>query len=965
MVLNLRCAARAAGGWGGLGRQLRRARGQGWRDVYGTLIGLVAAGGRRRDRWYRQWLKSNESYVESDTHTRLAVVASAHDLKRLAGNCMGVVFLDTGSRLHEPALPALADALADGADVVYGDADQVDAKGRRCRPFYKPDFSLDLFLYHDYLSDCIAVARDFLDRAPPWDFDDPHGTLLRWLPCAPRIVHVPMVLSHALAPRRQREAPSPFLARFLRERYGNGSDVEPVPTGRATPVRWRCRFGTTRSARISVVIPTRDRVELLEPCVDSLYATSDQARLELLIVDNGSTESATRAWFGKAQRRYASLRVLSDNGDFNWSRLNNLGIAAGTGDVFVFLNNDTVALEGGWLERLAEYALRADAGAVGPLLLFADGSVQHAGLIVGHGDHADPLYRGTAPDFDDHAFVSPRLPRNVAAVTGACLATSRKTLETVDSFDEALALAGDVEFCLRAHAAGLVNIYAGDVVLHHYESATIGRRLHGSDAHRLGGAIRATLPRDPFYNRNLASVAGVGRGAPAFALLHEDTSQDHLKALPSEPLPPPPEGISKDPPIDERLDIVFFWKQNDTGIYGRRQDMLVKYLAQHPRIARIFHFDAPIDLRQWLRHPLTLGNRGTEGSAVVRRTVRRKLGLENRDNVRFDTFLFLASRRRVFRTLARLLPTGTSYHGYLLRTFRQNEVGVRRTVFWACPTVFDFPRLCDRFRPDLVVADVIDDQRKWPTTPEHHARVQRNYEEVLARADIAFANCRTVVDSVGELSRGMHLVPNAAETVAEDYGRGPMPRELRRLARPIIGYVGNLDAARLDVPLLEAVVRRRPHWHLVFIGSAHRDQSVLALSRHANVHFLGVRPYPNVRRYVRHFDVAIVPHLDNELTRNMNPLKLYVYLSLKIPIVATPIAHSDAIGKFIRVGGTQAEFIDAIERCLVDGFGDRAAQIDDVLRANSWDKRVQKIVALIDQTLAGKDLGAKSPQAGG
>ena len=955
-MLNLPCAVRAAGGWGGLGRQLKRARAHGWRDVYGTLIGLVATGGRHRDRWYRQWLNRNESRLESDASLRLAVIASSTALERLADDCAGVVFLAPRSRPRDGALSVLAAALADGAEVVYGDADQIDAKGRRCRPFYKPDFSLDLFLYQDYLSDCIAVSRDFLDRAPPWNFDDPQGTLLRWLPSVSRIVHLPQVLSHALVTHPQPQAASPFLAEFLRDRYGNDSGVEPVPAGRGAPMRWRCRFGSTANARISVVIPTRDRLDLLEPCVDSLYATNDEERLDVLIVDNGSSEPATRAWYGEAQRRFASLRVLNDPGDFNWSRLNNLGIASGTGDVFVFLNNDTMAIEGGWLDRLAEYALREDAGAVGPLLLFADGSIQHAGLVVGYGDLADPVYRGTAPDFDDHVFVSPRLPRNVAAVTGACLATSRKTLETIGTFDEDLTLAGDVEFCLRAHAAGLVNIYAGDVVLHHYESATIGRRSHGSDGHRLGRAVQGALPRDPYYNPNLTSVAGVGRGAPAFALLHEDTSEDHLDALSSEPPRPPPEGITTGPPVDDRLDIVFFWKQNDTGIYGRRQDMLVKYLAHHPRIARIFHFDAPVDLRQWLRHPLTLGIRGTEGPAVVRQTLRRKLRLENRDNLRFDTFIYLHSRRRVFRTLARLLLTGASYHAYLRRAFRQHDVGVRRTVFWACPTVFDFPRLCDRFLPDLVVADVIDDQRQWPATPEHLARLQQNYEEVLDRADVAFANCSTVVDSMSPMAKDIHLVPNAADPVEQEYGRWPMPRELRRLPRPIIGYVGNLDTARLDVRLLGTVIERRPHWHLVFIGSARRDQTVLALSRHANVHFLGVRPYPKVLRYIRHFDVAIVPHLDNELTRNMNPLKLYVYLSLKIPIVATPIANTDDIGEFTEVGSTDDEFIDGIERCLANGgYGSRAARVDDVLRANSWDERVQRIVSLVDQALAGKE----------
>ena len=146
--------------------------------------------------------------------------------------------------------------------------------------------------------------------------------------------------------------------------------------------------------------------------------------------------------------------------------------------------------------------------------------------MVGFGDYADHIYRGTDPEFDDHAFVSPLLPRNVAAVTGACMAVSRRAIKAIGRFDEELALAGDVEFCLRAHAAGLVNIYAADVALRHRESGTIGRQAHGADAQRLGRSVEACLPRDPFYNPNLSRIAGVGRGAPAFALLHEDTAAD-------------------------------------------------------------------------------------------------------------------------------------------------------------------------------------------------------------------------------------------------------------------------------------------------------------------------------------------------------------------------------------------------------------------------------------------------------
>ncbi|MCY3622298.1 MAG: glycosyltransferase [Gammaproteobacteria bacterium] len=538
VALNIRCAVRAAGGWTGLCRQLLGARPQGWRDVYGTLIGLLAMGGRRRDRWYRLWLDRNE-VRGADTESRLAVISSPDDTRNLDDACVGAVFVRPRYRLHNAALPAMANALAEGAELVYGDADEIDSKGRRCRPSFKPDFSLDLFLYQDYLSDCIAVSREVLHRLPPWDFDDPHGTLLRWLPRVSRIVHLPQVLSHALEPPVGAQEPPPALAEYLRTCYGDHAAVETVATPGASPVHWRCRFGTSLEPRVTVVIPTRDRLDLLQPCVDSLFATDTASHVEVLIIDNGSSEPATHCWLREVQRQHLSLRVLGDDGHFNWSRLNNLGIAAGTGDVFLFLNNDTLAIEDGWLDRLAEYALREDVGAVGPLLLFADGAVQHAGLVVGHGDQADPIYRGTAPDFEDHAFVSPRLPRNVAAVTGACLATSRKTLDAIGTFDEDLPLAGDVEFCLRAYAAGRVNVYAGDVAVRHHESATIGRRSHGTDAVRLGRLVQATLPRDPFYNPNLTGIAGVGRGAPAFALLHEDTSDAHLEAKTSKPRPPP------------------------------------------------------------------------------------------------------------------------------------------------------------------------------------------------------------------------------------------------------------------------------------------------------------------------------------------------------------------------------------------------------------------------------------------
>ena len=572
-------ARRPVGGWRRLLRHLARnfARG-GWRSAYGALIGLVAIGGRNRDRAYRRWLSKLEPVDAPCKPNRLIVVAALGEpgdaefqvlLPRLAScaangrvfldarapcadsaiealaeagvaavrthgdfrpeatslpdDCVGLVFLGAAFCPNPPALAALSEAIEGGADLVYGDADEIDLQGRRRRPRFKPGFSLDLFLYDDYLSDCVAVSRALLQKAGRWDFDDPHGTLLRWVSHASRIEHVPVVASHAFREPPVADGPPAFLEQFLQARHGDDAGVN-VP-GPSAP--WQCRFGGDSHIRVSVVIPTRDRLDLLAPCVDTLYGTNDPDRIELLIVDNGSEEPQTRDWLADLEKR-TGVRVLGAQGRFNWSWLNNLAIEVGTGEVFVFLNNDTESITQGWLDRLAEYALRPDAGAVGPLLLYPDGSIQHAGLVVGSGDLADLLYRGVRPSFADHAFVSPLVPRNVAAVSGACMAASRRTIGKVGRFDERFPISGDVEFCLRAHALGLANIYAADVVVHHHESQTRARQTDPDDHRRLAALVARRMPRDPFYNPNLAGVAGVGRGGPAFALLHADTTAAHL-----------------------------------------------------------------------------------------------------------------------------------------------------------------------------------------------------------------------------------------------------------------------------------------------------------------------------------------------------------------------------------------------------------------------------------------------------
>ena len=420
------------------------------------------------------------------------------------------------------------------------------------------------------------------------------------------------------------------------------------------------------------------------------------------------------------------------------------------------------------------------------------------------------------------------------------------------------------------------------------------------------------------------------------------------------PQPATPRPLEARSYIDGKMDIVFFWKQNDTGIYGRRQDMLVKYLAKDPRIHRILHFDAPVNIFKSGHDVLKSGQGGRHSHSrlVFYQTLRRRLRLKDKDKVRFDTFIF-GTQHRAPGFMKRILPSEKDYLDYLARVLKRHQVGQRRTVFWVCPNNFDFPSIEDRFKPDLMVADVIDDQRKWPCSPLYKKKLSQNYEEILARCHLVFANCRSVFEAMGEFTDNIHLLPNAAEILEEEAQYWKKPAELARIKGPVIGYAGNLDITRLDLDLLTTVASQRPDWNLVFIGSMHRNKDILRLNKFKNVYFLGVRPYDQALRYIRYFDVAMIPHLDNELTRHMNPLKLYVYFSLHVPVVTTPIANIENFGEFVQVGCTPGEFIDRVGYCLNnDMITANLERIRELLKANSWDERMTRLLTLIEGEFA-------------
>lgn len=235
---------------------------------------------------------------------------------------------------------------------------------------------------------------------------------------------------------------------------------------------------------VSIIIPTRDRADLMHSCLTGLAKLAYPGRVEIIVVDNGSSDAEALALLA-AEEAADRIRLLRDDGPFNFSRLNNRAAAIATGDYLCLFNNDVEALDSNWLSAMVRHAVQPGVGAVGAQLLYPDGSIQHAGVAVGIGDAAGHIQRGSNPATSEHAAWH-AVTRRVSVVTAACLLVERQHYEAVSGFDEeGFAVAfNDVDFCLKLQASGLANIYCAESRLFHAESRTRPRDNRSDQAER-------------------------------------------------------------------------------------------------------------------------------------------------------------------------------------------------------------------------------------------------------------------------------------------------------------------------------------------------------------------------------------------------------------------------------------------------------------------------------------------------
>ncbi|WP_428489738.1 glycosyltransferase [Rhodopila sp.] len=444
-----------------------------------------------------------------------------------------VALMDHDDLLAEHALYEIAAELNlyPDTDLIYTDEDKVDSTGRRYQPYFKPDWNIDLLLGHNMFSHLGVYRRELLTRIGGLregvvDGSQDYDLVLRCVGASrrPHVRHVPSVLYHW----RQMDRASSFsqvhldrctaAARQGIRDYLEAQGVKSAEVVAASAIpTWNrvCWPLPQKGPRASLIVPTRDQTELLARCVSGLLHRTSYPDLELLIVDNDSREQPTLELFERL-RADNRVRILHAPGQFNYSILNNLAVHEATGDIIVLVNNDIDVIDGGWLRELVSIAVRPDVGAVGPKLLFGDGRIQHAGVVLGVGNH------GTGPGVAGHFGYSANrdeigyfgqyaLTREVSAVTGACLAMRKAVYEAVGGLDpDNLPVTfNDVDLCLRIRAQGLRVIWTPFAELYHLESASRGldrtpeqvaRAAREADymRHQWG----PELDNDPFYNPN-------------------------------------------------------------------------------------------------------------------------------------------------------------------------------------------------------------------------------------------------------------------------------------------------------------------------------------------------------------------------------------------------------------------------------------------------------------------------------
>jgi O-antigen biosynthesis protein len=483
-----------------------------------------------------------QEYAERDARIRIARREQNGHISEASNSALAlatgefVALLDHDDILPEHALYQVAAAINAHPDarLFYSDEDKLTPEGQRSAPYFKSDWNPELFLVQNLFSHLgvyeTALVRQAGGFRKGFEGSQDHDLALRCIDIAGHgaVHHIAHVLYH------WRIVPGSTAGAGTEKPYALTAGIRAVEDHlaragvRATVGQLASDIGILRvryappspAPLVSIIIPTRDGVELLRQCIESIFEKSTYPNFEIVVVDNGSVKPETLAYFETLRAR-PNVRVIRDDRPFNFSALNNAAAALAQGEFVCLLNNDIEVISPDWLEELVSLAAQPGNGAVGACLWYPNNTLQHGGVVLGLGGVAGHMHykmrRGTFGYFGRAVAA-----QNVSVVTAACLVIRKSIYEEVGGLDEQFAVAfNDVDFCIRVREAGYRNVWTPHAELYHHESATRGSDMAPEKFQRFQREVRLmenrwgdVLLHDPAYNPNLS----LDTSKPPFAL---------------------------------------------------------------------------------------------------------------------------------------------------------------------------------------------------------------------------------------------------------------------------------------------------------------------------------------------------------------------------------------------------------------------------------------------------------------
>lgn len=407
-------------------------------------------------------------------------------------------------------------------DVLYSDEDKVDMKGKVFfEPHFKSDYNIDLLCSMNYICHLFMVKKSLIDVVgvlrPEFDGAQDYDFILRCCEKAENIKHIPKILYHwrchmdstASNPESKLYA---FEAgrRAVEEHYRRCGIPATVENGDFYGL-YKTKYHWGNRPLVSIIIPNKDHIDDLKKCMDAIDSKSSYKNYEFVVVENNSTEAETFEFYKSIENR-ENITIAYYEGDFNFSKINNFGVTFAKGQYYLLLNNDTEIINPDCISEMLDYCMRDDVGIVGARLYYNDGTIQHAGVVIGFGGIAGHTFIG-ASRYENGYFSRTICAQDYSAVTAACMMTKKEVYEKVHGLSEEYKVAfNDIDYCMKVRKLGLLVVYNPAAELYHYESKSRGMEDTPEKVQRFNSEVARFISDwgeelkkgDPYYNKNLS-----------------------------------------------------------------------------------------------------------------------------------------------------------------------------------------------------------------------------------------------------------------------------------------------------------------------------------------------------------------------------------------------------------------------------------------------------------------------------